>query len=155
MSVRGSLVIAPLLVFAFCCAQAVSQTPQAPSKATPKQTNPAKPAPAQSAAKPAASALPPDLGTRKQGVDWPSFLGPTGDSKSSERGILTKWPRKGLPIVWQQRTGVGYGMPAISRGRLFQFARFGAKARLTCHKSETGEQLWQFEYDTSDRKSVV
>src|SRR5439155_13546999 len=36
-----------------------------------------------------------DLGTRKQGVDWPRFLGPTGDSKSPERGIITKWPEAG------------------------------------------------------------
>ena len=32
------------------------------------------------------------LWTRKTGVDWPSFLGPTGDSKSPETGILTDWP---------------------------------------------------------------
>jgi len=93
--------------------------------------------------------MPPDLSTRKGGDDWPIFLGPTGDSKSRERGIITKWPRKGLPIVWQQRTGMGYGMPAISRGRLFQFDRTGKKARLACQKAETGEPLWNFEYDTS------
>ncbi len=97
----------------------------------------------------AADAPPADLGTRKQGVDWPRFLGPTGDSRSSERGILTAWPRQGPRVAWHQRTGVGYGMPAISRGRLLQFARFGDKARLVCHKSETGQTLWQFEYPTS------
>jgi outer membrane protein assembly factor BamB len=90
----------------------------------------------------------PDLGMRKQGEDWPSFLGPTGDSRSSERGILTHWPREGPKIVWHQLVGTGYGMPAISRGRLFQFARFGNQARLACQKSETGEQLWTFEYPT-------
>jgi len=148
MTDRGSLVATSLLIFAVCCAQAAAQAPakQAPAKQTPAK----KPAAAASAlANPAASQAPPDLGTRKQGVDWPIFLGPTADSKSSERGILTKWPRKGLPIVWQQRTGTGYGMPAISRGRLFEFARFGDKARLTCHNSETGKELWQFEYDTT------
>lgn len=93
-------------------------------------------------------ALPADLRTRKDGSDWPNFLGPTGDSKSTERGILTKWPQAGPPIVWHQRTGVGYGMPAISRGRLFQIARFGDQARLSCQKSETGEPLWKFEYTT-------
>ena len=35
----------------------------------------------------------PDLGTRKKGVDWPRFLGPTGNSLSTETGILTKWPK--------------------------------------------------------------
>src|SRR5262245_60758151 len=104
MSQRGSLVVASLLISALCCAQASSQAPKVPAKSTPAKSTPAK----QTPAKLAAGELPPDLGTRKQGVDWPVFLGPTGDSKSTERGILTKWPRKGLPIVWQQRTGVGY-----------------------------------------------
>ena len=30
----------------------------------------------------------PDLGTRRQGHDWPAFLGPTGDSKSSQRAAF-------------------------------------------------------------------
>ena len=38
---------------------------------------------------------PRDLRTRKTGVDWPCFLGPTGDSVSSEKGILVPWPKKG------------------------------------------------------------
>jgi len=95
------------------------------------------------------AAQPPDIGTRKQGEDWPAFLGPTGDSKSRERGILTKWPHTGPRVVWQQSVGAGYGMPAVSRGRLFQFARFYNQARLSCHKSETGDELWKFDYITN------
>lgn len=88
----------------------------------------------------------PDLGTRSGGDDWPTFLGPTGDSKSRETGILTTWPEAGPPLVWQKRVGDGYGMPAISRGRLFQFGAFGRQMRLICMNSETGEELWRFEY---------
>jgi hypothetical protein len=69
------------------------------------------------------SALPAELGTRKAGVDWPGFLGPTGDSISTEKGIITPWPAEGLRIVWQRKLGTGYAMPAISRGRLFVFDR--------------------------------
>jgi outer membrane protein assembly factor BamB len=89
-----------------------------------------------------------DLGTRKQGSDWPGFLGPEGTSVSPEKGILSPWPKEGLRLVWQKQVGTGYGMPSISRGRLFQFDRHGKQARLTCLKSETGEFLWQFEYPT-------
>jgi outer membrane protein assembly factor BamB len=96
----------------------------------------------------AAGELPPDLWTRQQGVDWPAFLGPTGDSKSTETGILTKW-EGGIPrIVWQQPLGTGYGAPTISFGRLFQFDRFGDMARLYCLQAETGEELWRYEYKT-------
>lgn len=92
--------------------------------------------------------LPPDLRTRTSGSDWPSFLGPTGDSKSSETGILTKWPAGGPKIIWSRRLGTGYASCAISRGRLFQFDRVGNRAVLTCLKSETGDELWKFDYPT-------
>ena len=98
----------------------------------------------------AAIAAPPeDLRTRTSGSDWPSFLGPTGDSKSSERGLVVPWPKEGPRIVWQRRVGTGYGICAISRGRLFQFDRQGKRAVLDCLKSETGEPLWYFDYLTT------
>ena len=40
-------------------------------------------------------------------------------------------------------------MPAISRGRLFQFDRHGDQARLSAFESETGKFLWKFEYPTN------
>ena len=52
--------------------------------------------------------LPPDLRTRKTGSDWPHFLGPTGDSVSTEKGILSPWPKEGPRIVWQKKLGIGY-----------------------------------------------
>src|SRR5689334_1870316 len=76
------------------------------------------------------------------GSDWPCFLGPTGDSKSTERGILTHWPADGPPLVWQLGLGTGYCMPVISDGRLFQFDRNADHARLRCLESTTGKLLW-------------
>jgi outer membrane protein assembly factor BamB len=92
--------------------------------------------------------LPKDLRTRQSGSDWPHFLGPTGDSISTEKGILAPWPKEGPRLLWLRKLGEGYGMPAISRGRLFVFDRIGGHARLNCCKSETGEPLWSFEYPT-------
>jgi outer membrane protein assembly factor BamB len=94
------------------------------------------------------SPLPPDLGTRKAGVDWPRFLGPTGDSVSAETGIIAPWPNEGLHLVWQARSPEGYGAPTVSRGRLFLFDRVRDRQRLRCFNSETGEVLWTFEYPT-------
>jgi outer membrane protein assembly factor BamB len=96
----------------------------------------------------------PDLRTRKTGGDWPRFLGPTGDSVSSEKGI-TPWPKEGLKIVWSEAVGSGYVMPAISKGRLFLFDYVDQKNRLRCLKSESGEQLWKFEYPTDFKDDVV
>lgn len=95
------------------------------------------------------NAVPPETSaeeTNTTGSDWPTFLGPRGDSKSTERGILTAW-KKGTPrIVWQKKLGTGYGIGSVSRGRFFQFDRYGDQARLTCLHAETGEELWKFEY---------
>ena len=95
-----------------------------------------------------------NLWTRPNGSDWPVFLGPTGDSKSPETGILTDWSAGKLKIVWQRELGEGYGIGSVSRGRFFQFDRFGDTARLYCLNAETGKQLWQFEYDTAYRDVI-
>lgn len=93
--------------------------------------------------------LPEDLSTRSQGIDWPDFLGPGRASKSPEKGLVTDWNDNEPPIVWQIRLGTSYGTPAISRGRLLHFDRYGDKARLTCRQSETGRKLWTYEHDTA------
>ena len=82
----------------------------------------------------------------RQGSDWPCFLGPSGDSKSTERGILTRWPAEGPPLVWQLKLGSGYGMPSIAAGRLYQFDREEDTARLRACDAATGKVLWTFEY---------
>jgi outer membrane protein assembly factor BamB len=114
----------------------------------PKQ-RPVRPSAAveQAQGSPADSAIP-NLWTRTKGEDWPTFLGPRGDGKSSETGILTHWPKEGLRIVWQKELGTGYGIGSISRGRLFQFDRFGDVARLYALNAETGEELWRCDLPT-------
>src|SRR5438270_807126 len=84
-----------------------------------------------------------------QGSDWPQFLGPLGTSVSTEKGILTPWPKAGLNIVWHKAVGHGYGMPTISNGKLYHFDRNpkndGKNVRLTCMDAKTGARLWDFE----------
>ncbi len=82
------------------------------------------------------------------GVDWPRFLGPTGNSKSPERGIVTDWGECGPPVVWHRKLGTGYAIGSVAAGRFFQFDRYGDQARLTCLDSRTGKFLWKFEYPT-------
>src|SRR5262245_46191167 len=64
--------------------------------------------------------------------DWPQFLGPLGTSVSAEKGIISPWPDQGLRVIWQTPIGEGYGMPAVSQGRLFQLDRHDKQARLSC-----------------------
>lgn len=90
----------------------------------------------------------PDLRTRKTGVDWPNFLGPTQDSVSSETGLLKSWPAEGPKIAWQAKLGEGYAPPAVQNGRLFYAERVGGKIWIQAVKSETGEPLWGVSYET-------
>ena len=100
------------------------------------------------AQQPLAREIPPHPMEDRPGVDWPAFLGPTGDGKSPEIGILTDWSGSKLKILWQRKLGVGYGIGSVSRGRFFQCDRFGDKVRLHCLHAQTGEVLWKFEYDS-------
>ena len=93
----------------------------------------------------------PDLGTRKNGVDWPGFLGPRHDGTSPEKGLVAPWPSAGPRIVWQAELGESYAACSILKGRLFIFDRQGDRMRLLCLKSETGEELWRQEYESSYR----
>src|SRR5438105_3160313 len=87
----------------------------------------------------------PVLNTRLVGSDWPTFLGPTGDSVSSEKGLILPWPKTGPRIVWKVGVSEGYGPPSISKGRLFVCDRVENNERLRCLQAETGEFLWKFE----------
>ncbi|MFT5302632.1 MAG: outer membrane protein assembly factor BamB [Mariniblastus sp.] len=91
-----------------------------------------------------------NIGTRKQGEDWPVFLGPRGDSTSTEKGIITEW-NKGLKVLWTLPLGESYGIGTVSRGRYFQFDRIKRNAKTTCLNAETGEEIWTYEYETDYR----
>lgn len=89
-----------------------------------------------------------NIGTRSVGSDWPQFLGPTRDSKSSEKGIIKMWPKEGPRIVWQRELGISYGIGSVSKGRYYQFDRIGDDATLFCLNAETGKEVWKFAYPT-------
>lgn len=105
---------------------------------------------------PSAVAKAPNLAIRKQGFDWPCFLGANGDGRSLEKGLNTDWKSKPPKLLWHKKIGSGFAAPSVSNGRLFLYhrmrdedgpARF--KERLSCLNCETGEELWQVDYPTS------
>lgn len=81
-------------------------------------------------------------------ADWNDFLGPERNGKSQEKIEIAPWRNTGPPVVWHKKIGTSYGAPTIADGRLFIFARHGDMARLTCLESNTGMEIWRFEYPT-------
>ncbi|MGL6075810.1 MAG: PQQ-binding-like beta-propeller repeat protein [Fimbriiglobus sp.] len=81
-------------------------------------------------------------------ADWPGFLGPKGDSSSSEVGILKVWPKEGLKKLWETPLGIGYAPPVVAKGKLYHFDRTGDNNILTCRNARTGEFEWKHEIAT-------
>ena len=52
--------------------------------------------------------------------DWPQWRGPNRDAKSSETGLLKRWPEGGPKLVWEiSGLGNGYSSLAIANGKLY------------------------------------
>ena len=96
---------------------------------------------------------PDDIGTRQAGSDWPGFLGPNRDGKSSEKGILKDWTNGKLRVIWSREISETYSAPSVSRGRLFFFEKADGKNVLRCLNAENGESIWEFEYESDYRDS--
>jgi outer membrane protein assembly factor BamB len=94
---------------------------------------------------------PPPKTTLPIPLDWTFFLGPTGDSKSTETGIRIDWSNGGLPVRWSRQLGESYGIGAVYQGHYYQFDRHGDVAQLLCLDAETGAEHWRFEYPTEYR----
>jgi outer membrane protein assembly factor BamB len=81
-------------------------------------------------------------------ADWPGYYGPKRDSTSTEKGILRSWPTEGPKVLWTVATGIGYGGPVISGGKVYLFDRDdNVGDNLRCFDLSNGKELWNFAYD--------
>ena len=78
--------------------------------------------------------------------DWPSFLGPTHNSVSTETNLSRKLPP---PLIWELDKGTGYASPAIEGERLVFVHRLANEEIVECLHPETGTTQWQFRYSTA------
>lgn len=81
--------------------------------------------------------------------DWPQFLGPSGDGKSAETGLIVPWPPTGPEIVWARRLTESYSIGTVSAGRYFQFDYRNGNDELVCLDAKTGTEIWKFEYPSN------
>jgi len=84
----------------------------------------------------------------RPGEDWGTFLGPTGNGRSSLAGMAVPWPAAGPRLVWHRDVGEGYCAPAVAEGRCVICDRVGKEIRVRCLAAETGQELWQARYGT-------
>ena len=81
-------------------------------------------------------------------LDWQGFLGPEQNGKSQEKITITPWKETGPPVLWSKDIDTSYGSPSVANGKVYIFTRRGDLARLSCLESDTGNELWRFEYPT-------
>jgi outer membrane protein assembly factor BamB len=81
-------------------------------------------------------------------ADWPQFLGPDRNGTSRENGLLTSWPEKGPPQLWQKSIGEGFSGPGVAGEKLILFHRLEDKEVVECLDANTGNGLWKFNYST-------
>ena len=51
--------------------------------------------------------------------EWPQWLGEKRDAVWEEKGLITKFPKDGPPVVWRKPIGEGYAGPAVTGGRIY------------------------------------
>ena len=81
-------------------------------------------------------------------ADWPGYLGPRRDGTSTEKGLLRTWPKEGPKVLWTVPLGIGFGGPAVSRGKVYLLDRDDKVGdTLRVYDFATGKELWNFAYD--------
>src|SRR5687768_12532974 len=78
--------------------------------------------------------------------DWPQFLGPSRNGRSSETGLLEKFSTNGPPLLWQKEIGTGYSAPSVRGGKLVLFHRIGTNEVVECLNATNGKPIWRFTY---------
>ena len=85
-------------------------------------------------------------------ADWPQFMGPTRNGRSTETGLARAWPDGGPPEVWKMDMGKGFGGAAIVGDKVYIQDRKGegkdvGMDSLLCLDLATGKELWRVSYD--------
>src|SRR5262245_60985212 len=95
-------------------------------------------------------------------AEWPQWLGEKRDAVWEEKGLITKFPKDGPPVVWRKPIGEGYAGPAVTGGRIYLMDRvktapdpknpqpkgtvLGAE-RVQCLNAADGKPIWTYSYD--------
>ncbi len=86
-------------------------------------------------------------------ADWPQFRGPHRDGKSTETGLLKKWPQAGPRLIWSvEGLGAGYSSAAIADGLVYTTGKHGADGYIFCFDLN-GKPQWKVAYGPEWTKS--
>jgi outer membrane protein assembly factor BamB len=84
--------------------------------------------------------------------DWPQFMGPTRNGRSTETGLTRTWPDGGPAELWKVSMGKGFGGAAVVGDKVYIQDREGegkdvGTDLLRCLDVSSGKELWRVSYD--------
>jgi outer membrane protein assembly factor BamB len=89
------------------------------------------------------------------GDDWPQFHGPRRDNRSTETGLLKRWPEGGPKLLWTCKDiGHGFASVAIAGGRLYTSGNIGGRTVVSALDLD-GKIAWQQPNGPSWEKPVA
>src|SRR5688500_15731523 len=81
-----------------------------------------------------ALALPAGADTQpKSTTGWPQWRGPNRDAISTEKNLLTEWPKEGPALLWRAK-GIGraYSSVSVVGDRIYTMGDRGGKQHVIC-----------------------
>ena len=106
-----------------------------PSRPTPSRPEPSRPSPFRR----------PGEKDREQPTaeGWPAFLGPDGQNRSADTGLLKEWPSNGPRLLWTARNlGEGYSSVCVVEGKVFTMGTRQGSEVVLALDLENGQELW-------------
>lgn len=85
-----------------------------------------------------------------RGDDWPQWRGPSRDGVWRESGVVRKFDKPQLDVLWRAKIGSGYTGPTVAEGRVFVSDRLVEPKqveRVHCFDAKTGKPIWSHAYD--------
>ncbi|HUW57236.1 MAG TPA: PQQ-binding-like beta-propeller repeat protein [Planctomycetota bacterium] len=79
-------------------------------------------------------------------ADWPEFRGASRDGKSTETGLLAKWPQSGPKLLWSvDDVGSGFTHVVVAKGLLYVNGMVDKQGVLRAYTLD-GKLKWQANY---------
>lgn len=86
--------------------------------------------------------------------DWPQFLGPNRDLKTTSTNLNLNWAGSEPPVLWKKDIGSGWSGPVVSGGKLVLHHREKDEEVAACFDALTGEPRWESRTPTNYRDSL-
>ncbi len=86
--------------------------------------------------------------------DWPQFLGPNRDLKTTSTNLNLSWAGSEPPVLWKKDLGSGWSAPVVAGGKLVLHHREKDEEVAACFDALTGEPQWESRSPTTYRDSL-